>query len=209
MISSLFLYGASKFWCSILSRLEPVDLDVVVGRDGDDLQLLFGRRLEVLMFDPQALGAGAVELAEQRHHTSLLAGTGGTVHQQVGEVAWTSLCNQISRGLWKSKKHFWVWWGLCHLDEPLQVLSLPFVKVKLGQPLGAVFVKPQSHCQPRFVNRMRLKSRQIFSIFDVFRFPEFSRYFAFCYDFWRRFRESCLWSLARSEKIQAYFSHFF
>ena len=71
-----------------------VDFDVVVGGDCDDLQLLFGRGLKVLVLNTQPLRAGAVELAKQRHHASLLARTGGTVHQQVGKVARTSLAKK-------------------------------------------------------------------------------------------------------------------
>ena len=41
----------------VYAHVAGVDLYVVVGGDGDDLQLLLGGRLERLVLDPESLGA--------------------------------------------------------------------------------------------------------------------------------------------------------
>ena len=73
------------------AHVAGVDLYVVVGGDGDDLQLLLGGRLERLVLDPESLGACPVHLPQQSNHPGLLAGAGGPVHQEVGEIPRTGL----------------------------------------------------------------------------------------------------------------------
>ena len=94
-------------------------LDVVVAGDGDNLQLLLGRRLEGLVFDSQPLHSGPVQLPEQGHDPGLLSGSGRSVNEQMRKVS--------------------------SLDEMLQVVGLTTVVVELGKLLGAVLVEPESH----------------------------------------------------------------
>ena len=86
------------------AHIAGVDLDVVVGGDGDDLHLLVARRGEVLVLDPQPLHPRAVQLPgyevllntaaqlkysppQETHDPCLLPRARRSVHQQVREVS--------------------------------------------------------------------------------------------------------------------------
>ena len=55
--------GHNKYFLPVVdAHIAGVDLDVVVGGDGDDLHLLVARRGEVLVLDPQPLHPRPVQL---------------------------------------------------------------------------------------------------------------------------------------------------
>ena len=59
--NQIFLEGHYKYFQPVVDAdIAGVDLDVVVGGDGDDLHLLVARRGEVLVLDPQPLHPRAV-----------------------------------------------------------------------------------------------------------------------------------------------------
>ena len=74
--NQIFLEGHYKYFLPVVdAHIAGVDLDVVVGGDGDDLHLLVARRGEVLVLDPQPLHPRPVQLPRDEDKYYLLLTT--------------------------------------------------------------------------------------------------------------------------------------
>ena len=75
-VKQIFLEEHYKYFLPVVdAHIAGVDLDVVVGGDGDDLHLLVARRGEVLVLDPQPLHPRAVQLPRYEDKYYLLLTT--------------------------------------------------------------------------------------------------------------------------------------